>query len=103
MSLTMGCIGKGMLTVYGLLSGAMLCYGASLSRGAFGGWYWAHMPVRPGERIELRVVADAKTIWDIRVDGLPRHCSDDICTDGLSDLGAARIRPTRACLSRWFS
>ena len=81
MSLTMGCIGKGMLTVSGLLSGAMLCYDAGLSRGTFGGYYWAHMPVRPGERISLRIVAGAKTSWDIRVDGLPRHCEDDVCTD----------------------
>jgi len=83
MSLTMGCIGKGMLTVSGLLSGAVLCYHASLSRGAFGSYYWAHMPVRPGERIKLRVVADEKTIWDIRVDGLPRHCKDHVCANAV--------------------
>ncbi len=72
MSITMGCIGKGMLTVSGPLSGAVLCGEASVSRGVFGGSYWAHVSVWPGERIELRVVADARTIWDIRVDGLPR-------------------------------
>jgi hypothetical protein len=79
MSLTVGCIGKGMLSVHGQLSGATLCYGASLSRGAFSSWYWAHVRVRPGERIELRVVADARTTWDVRVDGVPRHCKSDAC------------------------
>jgi hypothetical protein len=79
MSLTVGCIGKGMLEVSGLLSGAFLCFAASRSAGAFGGWYWSHLPVRPGERIKLRVVADAKTILDIRVDSLPRHCKDGQC------------------------
>jgi hypothetical protein len=79
MSLTMGCIGKGMLTVSGRLSGAVYCPGGG--PGVFGGYYWPHMHVRPGQRIRLRVLADAKTIWDIRVDGLPRHCSDDVCTD----------------------
>ncbi len=78
MSLTMGCIGKGMLTVSGRLSGAMLCYNASLSQGAFGGYYWAHMQVRPGESFKLHVVAEAKTTWDVRVDGLPRHCKADV-------------------------
>ena len=68
MSLTMACIGRGQVTVTGPLSGAMLC---SVSRGAgtFSGWYWAHLKVRPGERIRLRVAADAHTRWDIRVDG----------------------------------
>jgi hypothetical protein len=82
MSLTMGCIGKGTLTVSSgpLSAGAVLCSDASLSRGDFGGYYWAHVAARPGERIKLRVVADAKTIWDIRVDGLPRHCKDYVCT-----------------------
>ena len=79
MSLTMGCIGQGELTVTGLVSGASLCSDTSTSRGSFSGWYWAHLPMRPGERIKLRVVADAKTIWDIRVGGLPRHCKDDVC------------------------
>jgi hypothetical protein len=80
MSLTVGCIGKGVVEVRGLLSGAELCKDASIGRGAFGGWYWAHLPVRPGEHIKLRVVADARTTWDIRVDGLPRHCKGDTCT-----------------------
>lgn len=93
MSLTMGCIGKGTLTVSGLLSGAMLCYDASLSRGAFGGYYWAHMPVRPGERINLHVVAGAKTIWAIRVDGLPQHCKDDVCTDCSEYVGECASLP----------
>lgn len=80
MSLTLACIGKGVLEVFGPLSaGAVLCYDASLSRGVFASYYWAHVRVRPGERIKLRVVARAKTIWDIRVDGLPRHCKDDVC------------------------
>jgi hypothetical protein len=81
MSLTMGCIGTGMVTVSGLLSGAMLCSGASTSRGAFAGYFWSHMRVRPGERIKLHVAAGAKTIWDIRVDGLPRNCKDDVCAN----------------------
>ena len=82
MSLTMGCIGKGTLIVLGSLSaGAVLCSGTSLGRGTFAGYYWSQLPVRPGERFRLRVVADAKTIWDIRVDGLPRHCKDAVCTD----------------------
>jgi hypothetical protein len=93
MSLTMGCIGKGMLTVSGLLSGAVLCYDASLSRGAFASYYWGHMPVRPGERIRLRVVAGAKTIWDVRVDGLPRHCKDDVCTDCSQYVGECASLP----------
>jgi hypothetical protein len=79
MSLTMGCIGKGELMVTGLLSGGSLCSDTSISRGTFSGWYWAHLPVRPGERIKLRVVAHAKTIWDIRVGGLPRQCQGDVC------------------------
>lgn len=79
MSLTVGCIGKGALTVTGLVSGTLLCSGASTGRGIFGSWYWAHLPVRPGERIKLHVVADAKTMWDIRVDGLPRQCPDSTC------------------------
>jgi hypothetical protein len=79
MSLSMGCIGKGMLTVLGPLSGAMLCYRASLSAGAFGSYYWGHLRTRPGERFTLRVVAGAKTMWDIRVDALPRHCKHDVC------------------------
>ena len=80
MSLTMGCIGKGILTVSGPLSaGAMLCDDAGGSRGTFGSYYWAHVSARPGERIRLRVAADAKTEWDIRVDGLPRRCKDDVC------------------------
>jgi hypothetical protein len=93
MSLTMGCIGKGMLTVSGLLSGAVLCYDASLSRGAFASYYWVHMPVRPGERIKLRVVAGAKTIWDVRVDGLRRHCKDDVCTDCSQYVGECASLP----------
>jgi hypothetical protein len=80
MSLTVACIGKGIVEVRGLLSGAELCKGASIGRGAFGGWYWAHLEVRPGEHIKLRVVADARTVWDIRVDGLPRRCKSDVCT-----------------------
>jgi hypothetical protein len=75
----MGCIGKGILTVLGPLSGAMLCYRASRSRGVFGSYYWGHLRTRPGERFTLRVVAGVKTMWDIRVDGLPRHCKDDAC------------------------
>jgi hypothetical protein len=81
MSLTMGCIGTGVLEVRGLLSGAELCKGASIGRSVFGGGYWAHLRVRPGERIKLRVVADARQIWDIRVDGLPLRCKKDVCTD----------------------
>ncbi|HUC25011.1 MAG TPA: hypothetical protein VMA73_20060 [Streptosporangiaceae bacterium] len=74
MSVTIGCIGKGMLTVSGPLSaGAVLCSDTSSSGGIFSGYYWAHVRARPGERIKLRVVADAKTIWDIRVGGLPRQ------------------------------
>jgi hypothetical protein len=70
----MACIGKGTLIVRGPLSaGAELCSGASLGRGAFGGYYWSHLHWRPGERLRLRIVTNAKTIWDIRVDGLPRH------------------------------
>jgi hypothetical protein len=69
MSLTVGCIGKGMLKIYGPLSGAFICSGASTGRGAFGAWYWAHVHARPGERIKLRVHADATTRWDLRVDG----------------------------------
>jgi hypothetical protein len=81
MSITLGCIGKGMLTVVGPLSaGAVLCGDASSSEGSFAGYYWSHVPVRPGERIRLRVVTDATTIWDIRVDGVPPHggasCAD---------------------------
>lgn len=87
MSLLMGCIGKGVLEVRGLISGAELCQEASIGRGVFGGWYWAHLPVWSGERIKLRVIADAKQIWDVRVDGLPRHCKDDVCTD-CSTVGA---------------
>ena len=80
MSLTMGCIGKGLLEVSGPLSaGAVLCHGASRGRGAFVSYYWAHVSARPGERIKLRVGADAKTIWEIRVGGLPRHCKDGVC------------------------
>ena len=94
MSLTMGCIGKGTLIVLGPLSaGAVLCGDASLSRGAFGGYYWSHVSARPGERITLRVVADAKTIWDIRVDGLPRHCRDDVCTDCSEYVGECASLP----------
>ena len=74
MSVTIGCIGKGMLTISGPLSaGAVLCSDAHVSRGVFSSYYWAHVRARPGERITLRVAADAKTIWDIRVDGLPRQ------------------------------
>ena len=74
MSVTIGCIGKGVLTISGTLrAGAVLCSDASVSRGAFSGYYWAHVRARPGERIKLHVAADAKTIWDIRVDGLPRQ------------------------------
>jgi len=74
MSITIGCIGKGTLTVSGPLSaGAVLCSEATVSRGVFSSYYWAHVRARPGERIKLCVVADAKTIWDIRVDGLPRQ------------------------------
>jgi hypothetical protein len=80
MSLTMGCIGKGILTVSGPLSaGAVLCHDARSGRGAFASYYWAHVRAQRGERIKLRVDADAKTIWDIRVGGLPRHCVDDVC------------------------
>lgn len=80
MSLTMGCIGKGMLAISGPLSaGPVLCHDASRSRGAFASYYWAHVSARPGERLKLRVVADAKTIWVIRLDGLPRHCGDNVC------------------------
>jgi hypothetical protein len=93
MSLTIGCFGKGMLKVYGLLSGALLCDEGRVSLGTFGGYYWAHLPVRPGERIHLRVVADAKTIWDIRVDGLPRHCKDDACTDCSAYVGECASPP----------
>jgi hypothetical protein len=93
MSLTMGCIGKGMLTISGLLSGAVLCHGAGLSQGAFGAYYWARVPVRPGERIKLRVVADAKTMWDIRIDGLPRHCKDDVCRDCSEYVGECASLP----------
>jgi hypothetical protein len=75
MSLTMGCSGRGMLWVTGPLSaGAALCSGPD-SRGVFGGYYWAHVRARAGERVKLRIHADAKTIWDIRVDGLPRRRS----------------------------
>lgn len=81
MSITIGCIGKGVLTVSGPLSaGAVLCYDASRSRGAFASYYWAHVRARSGEHIMLRVAANASTIWDIRVDGLPRNCKDDVCT-----------------------
>jgi hypothetical protein len=69
MSLTVGCIGKGMLEVTGLLSGSEKCLGARIGRGAFGGWYFTHLRVRPGERLKLRVRARAASIWDIRVDG----------------------------------
>lgn len=70
MSITMACIGKGTLIVLGPLSaGAVLCSDASLGRGAFAGYYWEHLRVRPGERFKLRVAANPKTIWDIRVDG----------------------------------
>jgi hypothetical protein len=81
MSLTMGCIGTGLLMVTGLLSGAVLCSGASTGRGVFGGTYWAHLPVRPGERIRLRLVAGAHSTWDVRVDGLPRYCKDNVCAN----------------------
>jgi hypothetical protein len=91
MSLTMGCIGKGMLTVSGLLSGAVYCPGGG--PGVFGGYYRAQMQVRPGQRIKLRVLADAKTIWDIRVDGLPRHCYDDVCTDCSQYVSQCTSRP----------
>jgi len=80
MSLTVGCIGTGVVEVRGLLAGAELCKDASVGRGVFGGWYWAHLAVRPGEHIKLHVLADTKTIWDIRVDGLPLRCKDDVCT-----------------------
>jgi len=80
MSLTVGCIGTGELEVIGLISGGELCGDAATSRGTFGGWYWAHLRVRPGERIKLRVVARSKTFWDIRVDGLPRNCHDGVCS-----------------------
>jgi hypothetical protein len=82
MSITMGCIGKGTLTVVGPLSaGAALCGGGDAA-GAFSSYYWSHVSwVRPGERIKLRVVAGAKTIWDIRVDGLLRGCRDDVCAN----------------------
>jgi hypothetical protein len=91
MSLTMGCIGKGMLTVSGLLSGAVYCPGGG--PGVFGGSYWANLPVRPGERIRLRIVADAKTTWDIRVDGLPRHCDNGVCTDCSEYVGECASLP----------
>ena len=93
MSLTMGCIGTGMLTASGPLSGAVLCHDASLSRGAFDGYYRAQMPVRTGKRINLRVVARAKTIWDIRVDGLPRHCKNGACTDCSQYVGECSSQP----------
>lgn len=80
MSVTMACIGKGMLTVRGpLRAGAVLCSGTGRNRGAFVSYYWPHVRAQPGERIKLRVVADAKTIWDIRVAGLPRPCKDNVC------------------------
>lgn len=80
MSLTIGCFGKGVLTVSGPLSaGAVLCYDADRSRGTFAGYYWSHVQARQGERIKLRVAADARTTWDIRIDGLPRQCQDDVC------------------------
>ncbi len=80
MSLTMGCIGKGTLIVLGPLSaGAVLCSGASLGRGTFGAYYWSHLRLQPVERLRLRIVANPKTIWDIRIDGLPRHCKDAVC------------------------
>jgi hypothetical protein len=81
MSITMGCIGKGMLIIVGPLSaGAVLCGDASSSEGSFASYYWSHVSVRPGERIRLRVVTDATTLWDVRVDGAPRNggasCAD---------------------------
>ncbi len=69
MSLTMGCIGKGYLMVIGPLPGSMICGGPD-GAGVFSGYYWGHLRMRPGERIKLRVVAGAKTTWDIRVDGV---------------------------------
>jgi hypothetical protein len=78
MSLTIGCIGKGMLVVSGVLSAAANCPGGG--PGVFGGSYWAHLQVRAGQRITLHVAAEAKTTWDIRVDGLPRQCRHDVCT-----------------------
>jgi len=80
MSITMACIGKGELIVAGLLSaGAVLC-GSPNGAGSFAGYYWSDVSwVRPGEKIHLRIAADATTIWDIRVDGLPRHCKDGAC------------------------
>ena len=77
MSLTMGCIGTGILTVLGPLSGEVMCDGPSLGRGTFAGYYWSHLRARPGERLRLRIVANPKMAWDIRVDGLPRHCEGD--------------------------
>lgn len=74
MSLTIGCIGKGRLTVKGALSaaaGAVLCSDASRSRDAFARYYCAHVSARPGEQIKLRVLTGTKTTWDIRVDGDP--------------------------------
>jgi hypothetical protein len=82
MSLTVGCIGKGSLVVLGPLSaGEVLCSSASLGRGAFAGYYWSHLRARPGEHLRLRIVTNPKTIWDIRVDGLPRHCKDHVCAN----------------------
>jgi hypothetical protein len=80
MSITVGCIGKGTLVISGPLSlGAELCGGPDAA-GTFGGGYWSDLWwVRSGERMRLQVHADAKTIWDIRVDGLPRHCKNDAC------------------------
>lgn len=94
MSLTMGCIGKGALIVRGRLSaGEVLCSSASVGRGTFLGYYWSHVRAEPGERLRLRVVADAKTIWDIRVDGLPRHCKNDVCTDCSEYVGECASLP----------
>jgi hypothetical protein len=56
MSLTMGCIGTGILTVLGPLSGEVMCDGPSLGRGTFAGYYWSHLRARPGERLRLRIL-----------------------------------------------
>jgi hypothetical protein len=73
MSLTMGCIGTGMLTVSGRLNGAGFCGSAGNSGSTFWGYYWAHVSARPGELIKLRIAADAKSMWDIRIDGSSRQ------------------------------
>jgi hypothetical protein len=56
MSITMGCIGKGTLTVAGPLSAGAALRGGGDAAGAFSSYYWSHVFwVRPGERIKLRL------------------------------------------------